>query len=643
MTTSLSSQKIRILPESLINKIAAGEVVERPASVVKELVENAIDAGSSQLQVTVKNGGKDLIQVLDNGGGMSEADARFAVERHATSKIYTDDDLFQIETLGFRGEALASIAAVSHFELTTCAGEDQSGVRLVMKGGRLEEISKVGFPQGTRIKVEQLFFNTPARLKFLKSTPTEMQHIQQGIINQSLAHPELQCKLVHNQQVLLSLSGDSTLEERVHQLFGEEFRDGLQEVRHEETYLRYHGWISIPERVRTSRRWQYLLVNGRFVKCPSIQRAIYQSYGAFLSKTQHPAFFLHLHLHPSEIDVNVHPAKTEIRLRNSQVVHTILQDHLGKALRHKTKLRLFGRENGAASRTLSAPQRQSALPLADDLPPQQTIQEAHPSDDTAPARRPSRSAPTPPTAPATSLDHSPPSREVRQPEVTPPPVPRAADQPTPSATEALSENIELWPRDAWRHERFTPIAQVLECYLLATEPEGLVLFHTQRLHERLLYEKYRADFLEKQSETRVFATPRLLNFSPQDVALLDALLPLLRRGGFGIEPFGGRTYALQQQPHLLPEDKSDAMLLDLIAQSALFGKRGRADMLQPDLWQTVAKHAALPATSPLPPTAQQALLGQLEGQALDNRAIDGAPLWFALPQSELKRKFQQRF
>ena len=372
MTSSFLNQKVRILPESLINKIAAGEVVERPASVVKELVENALDAGATQIQVTVKNGGKDLIQVLDNGCGMNETDARFAVERHATSKIYSDEDLFRIGTLGFRGEALASIAAVSHFELLTCPDDQESGTRLLMQGGQLDEIGKVGFPQGTRIKIERLFFNTPARLKFLKTTTTELQHIQQGLTNQALAYPQRQFKLVHNQQLLLNLGPANSLEERIFQLFGEEFRDSLQEVSHRENYLNYQGWLSIPEKVRTSKRWQYLFVNDRSARCPVVQRAIYQGYGNFLSKSQHPAFFLSLHLDPGELDVNVHPAKTEIRLRNSQVVHTILQDQLSRSLKQQTKLRLFGRE-GKATPRLQDPQTE--LPLVDELPLQQQVQE----------------------------------------------------------------------------------------------------------------------------------------------------------------------------------------------------------------------------------------------------------------------------
>ncbi len=203
--TATTTKHVKILPESLINKIAAGEVVERPASVVKELLENSIDAGASDIHVTVKNGGKDLISILDNGCGMNETDAKLAVERHATSKIIDEDDLFRIQTLGFRGEALAAIASVSNFELLTCEDEKQGATRIFIKGGRLEHVGKIGFPLGTKITVERLFFNTPARLKFLKTNATELQHIQQHIVQKSLAYPHIHFRLTHNHQRLIKL------------------------------------------------------------------------------------------------------------------------------------------------------------------------------------------------------------------------------------------------------------------------------------------------------------------------------------------------------------------------------------------------------------------------------------------------------
>ena len=639
MTSSFLNQKVRILPESLINKIAAGEVVERPASVVKELVENALDAGATLIQVTVKNGGKDLIQVLDNGCGMNETDARFAVERHATSKIYSDEDLFRIGTLGFRGEALASIAAVSRFELLTCPDDQESGTRLLMQGGQLDEIGKVGFPQGTRIKIERLFFNTPARLKFLKTTTTELQRIQQGFTNQALAYPQRQFKLVHNKQLLLSLGPASSLEERIFQLFGEEFRDSLQEVSHRENYLNYQGWLSIPEKVRTSKRWQYLFVNDRPVRCPAVQRAIYQGYGNFLSKSQHPAFFLSLHLDPGELDVNVHPAKTEIRLRNSQVVHTILQDQLSRSFKQQTKLRLFGRE-GQLPRPIRDPQTE--LPLANELPLQQQVRKQSSVRRVA-KERPARTKHNLTFSTTTNNTNS-------EPEATPVATtatssPKQEEAPTKAETTddpIILDNLHLWTIST-TPTRWQLHGQVLGCYLLATDADGLVLFHSRRVHERLLYERYRSDFLAENIEISERSTPLLLHLAPQEATLLVGLEALMRQGGFILEPFGGKTFALRQQPQLLAWSQAETLLREMLNRSALFGKRSRPDSLKQDLWTVLATQAALLETQLLTASDQQLLLAQLEQLDLDNRSLDGSPLWFSLTTVELERKFRQRF
>ncbi|MED5434505.1 MAG: DNA mismatch repair endonuclease MutL, partial [SAR324 cluster bacterium] len=365
--TASTKKSVRILPESLINKIAAGEVVERPASVVKELLENSIDAGATDIHVTVKNGGKDLISILDNGCGMNETDAQLAVERHATSKIIDENDLFRIQTLGFRGEALAAIASVSHFELLTCEDENSGATRIFIKGGYLEQMGKIGFPQGTKITVERLFYNTPARLKFLKTTTTELQHIQQHLVQKSLAHPHVHFRLTHNRQLLLNLSGGQQLQTRIQQLFGEEFKEILMTVKHEEMYLQYSGFISFPSKPRTSRRWQYIFVNDRNVKSPAVNHGIYGGYGTFLGKGQHPVFFLNLKIDPTEIDVNVHPAKTEIRFRNSQLVHTILVDQISRALKDGASRRFFGREHSHSQMSRTEISGQIELPMEEAL------------------------------------------------------------------------------------------------------------------------------------------------------------------------------------------------------------------------------------------------------------------------------------
>jgi len=282
-------------------------------------------------------------------------------------KLLDEEDLFRIRTLGFRGEALASIAAISHFEILTCNDETQGATRIFIKGGYLEQVGKIGFPKGTKVTVERLFYNTPARLKFLKTTATELQHIQQHLVQKSLAYPHIHFRLTHNRQLLLNLSGGQALETRIQQLYGEEFKEILMPVKHEETYLQFSGFISFPSKPRTSRRWQYIFVNERNVKSPSINHGIYDGYGTFLGKGQHPVFFLNLRIDPTEIDVNVHPAKTEIRFRNSQLVHTILTDQISRALKEGASRRFFGREHSHSQMSRTELSGQIELPMEDPL------------------------------------------------------------------------------------------------------------------------------------------------------------------------------------------------------------------------------------------------------------------------------------
>ncbi|HEX7925968.1 MAG TPA: DNA mismatch repair endonuclease MutL, partial [bacterium] len=346
--------RIHLLPDAVINQIAAGEVVERPASVVKELVENALDAGARQITVTLEEGGRDLISVLDDGSGMDEEDALLAVQRHATSKLRDAAGLEAISTLGFRGEALASIAAVSRFELLTCADETLGGTRIVLDGGKLGPTGRQGFPRGTRISVRELFFNTPARRKFLRTAATEFQHTQSLLAPICLAHPEVRFRLIHNNKPVFNLgrtaaaagatsvsSGTSALAERVHQLYGAELSEGLVLVEGREGTVGWGGLLSDPSHSKSSRRWQFLFINGRPVKNAGLNHAIYQAYRTLLMKDRHPAYVLRLEVDPRDVDVNVHPAKTEVRLRNPQLLHTVLADRLAKALLDSGRQRAF--------------------------------------------------------------------------------------------------------------------------------------------------------------------------------------------------------------------------------------------------------------------------------------------------------------
>ena len=646
-----AKKSVRILPESLINKIAAGEVVERPASVVKELLENSIDAGATDIHVTVKNGGKDLISILDNGCGMNEEDAQLAVERHATSKIIDENDLFRIQTLGFRGEALAAIASVSHFELLTCDDESQGATRIFIKGGYLEQMGKIGFPQGTKITVERLFYNTPARLKFLKTTATELQHIQQHLVQKSLAHPHIHFRLTHNRQLLLNLSGGQQLQTRIQQLFGEEFKEILMTVKHEETYLQYSGFISFPSKPRTSRRWQYIFVNDRNVKSPAINHGIYGGYGTFLGKGQHPVFFLNLKIDPTEIDVNVHPAKTEIRFRNSQLVHTILLDQISRALKDGASRRFFGREHAHSqmSRTeisgqielpmeealtlesqysgMTFPKKKKRVTESRDLPPRGALKKQHSAElSTSSTEKP--------------LAEIHPVTQKRQ-NHTSTGIPEASDSTPATLPEDEIRNLRLLSPLPQFPQKIRVLGQFRKTYIMAENDAGLLMIEQQALHERLLYDFYTEALQKKELALQTFQASLLIELSPQESVLLEQSLEYLELCGFAISPFGGSTFAVNTIPEILNSEQVGKVIREIIDRLALFGKRSQAEEIIRDICEVVSTHAALPAKQELSLTEMEILLAQWEEMGSPMSSLKAVPLLVEFSLQELERRLKR--
>jgi len=644
-------KSVRILPESLINKIAAGEVVERPASVVKELLENSIDAGATEIQVTVKNGGKDLISILDNGCGMNEADAQLAVERHATSKIIDENDLFRIQTLGFRGEALAAIASVSHFELLTCDDDSQGATRIFIKGGYLEQMGKIGFPQGTKITVERLFYNTPARLKFLKTTATELQHIQQHLVQKSLAHPHIHFRLTHNRQLLLNLSGGQQLQTRIQQLFGEEFKEILMTVKHEETYLQYSGFISFPSKPRTSRRWQYIFVNDRNVKSPAINHGIYGGYGTFLGKGQHPVFFLNLKIDPTEIDVNVHPAKTEIRFRNSQLVHTILLDQISRALKDGASRRFFGREHAHSQMSRTEISGQIELPMEEAL----TLESQY-SGMTFPKKkkRATESRELPPrgalkkqhSAELSTFSAEKPLVEIRpvaqrRHNYTSTGIPEASDSTPATLPEDEIRNLRLLSPLPQFPQKIRVLGQFRKTYIMAENDAGLLMIEQQALHERLLYDFYTEALQKKELALQTFQASLLIELSPQESVLLEQSLEYLELCGFAVSPFGGSTFAVNTIPEILNAEQVGKVIREIIDRLALFGKRSQAEEIIRDICEVVSTHAALPAKQELSLTEMEILLAQWEEMGSPMSSLKAVPLLVEFSLQELERRLKR--
>ena len=364
---------IRVLTTHVVNKIAAGEVVDRPASVVKELVENALDAGATQIDVDIAAGGRKLVAVGDNGSGMARDDAVLSVERHATSKIHDVDDIERIATLGFRGEALAAIASVSRFRLLTCAAGADAGTEIAITGGAIQDVREAGCPAGTRIEVRDLFFNVPARRKFLRSYPTELGHVRTCFITLALARPAVGMSLTVDGSVTYRLPAAGTLEDRVRELFGQEFARGLRRVSYAGGEVGVTGLASAPHLHRADRAEQYLFINGRAASAPLLNHALREAYRAVMADDRHPCVFLHLAMEPDLVDVNVHPTKREVRFRHPSAV----RDAVMAAIRDAVALPSMAIDAPAAAAPLAsgtgeAPHAAVQLPI-ENLAPVRTF------------------------------------------------------------------------------------------------------------------------------------------------------------------------------------------------------------------------------------------------------------------------------
>jgi len=551
--------KIRLLPDHVANQIAAGEVVERPASVAKELVENAIDAGATFITIDVEAGGRRLLKVADDGEGMVRDDALLAFERHATSKIAKSEDLDSISTLGFRGEALASIASVARVELTTRTEDATAATRVVIEGGRMRDVKDAAHPRGTTIIVRDLFFNVPARRKFLRSEATESFHLTNLVTHYALAHPEIAFTLINNGREVLRAAAALDLRERAYQIFGAEFLDNLLEVAGGHPHVaQVSGYVSAPRDRRTSRDAQYLFVNGRFVRDRLIGRALSEGYRAILPHGVYPAALLFIDTPLEEVDVNVHPAKTEVRFRRSAAVADAVREAVRGALASAGYARADGREMSAAAgqgfesqivssgttaestlstnvqpetaadlaqqpdpwfREVPAPQRGSefaSLGIQDQaMVTNEEIEKPAKKGDTArdldailrkeiaarqsPASQEIIGSVSPAEANAgVSQALIAPHEQLR---TQLPPLDSAEKYARPISADSLSPNIR-------------PIGQLDESFIIATDEEGLLLIDQHVAHERILFDKYRALESQRTVESQQLLLPETFDLTP---------------------------------------------------------------------------------------------------------------------------------
>ena len=627
--------EIRILPDLLVNKIAAGEVVERPASVVKELLENAIDAGARHVEVAVEDGGKRLIRVADDGSGMSAEDLRLAVMPHATSKLSAEEDLHRIGTLGFRGEALASIGAVSHLRIVSRLHGGDEGGEIRVAGERVESCGAAGCPPGTSVEVRDLFFNVPARRKFLRTTATELGHVSEHFGRLALAHPELGFELVNGKRLTQRLAPDQSRLERIGTLFGPELAEDLIVVRRDERGLGIEAYAAPPARSRANAGGQYVFINGRFIRDRLINYAIREAYRSLIEPNRYPVVFIFLALDPAAVDVNVHPTKIEVRWQDGNLVRsqvlsalreTLLRTDLTPSLqtgRPGERIDETGREE---IRQRIAREFKSTRPLV--APPEPW-----------PASRPSGAAGAPrgaaapepqlarPSAATDALWHSFYDRGGEQ---------QPAEQ-LQHAGEAEPASRTAEPGPSVRR----PTIQLHNTYLVTETDDGLIIIDQHALHERVLYEQLRQRLTVGPLESQRLLLPETVEATPQQIAVLQAHEELLGRLGIDLTPFGTNAVAVQAFPSLLGDVDAKAFLRDLMDKLGDQGEPTHTEELIHELLDLMACKAAVKAGDPLTPEEIDALIGQRDLIEKSSNCPHGRPTTLRLDLRDLERQFKR--
>lgn len=617
--------RIRILPEILSNKIAAGEVVARPASVVKELVENAIDAGSTRIIVEIEQGGRKLIRVSDNGHGMGRDDALLCLERYATSKIATDPDLFAIRTLGFRGEALPSIASVSRFTLVTRETDADVGTQIEVGGGRINKVSDVGAPPGTLITVAGLFYNTPARRKFLKSIDTEMGHIADTIASMALCRPSVQFRLSHNNRIVKSWAPAAEPMDRVADVLGAAIKKELYTVGRVTEDIEISGWIASPRMNRSTARGIYLFVNGRWVKDRVIQHALFAGYTGRLMKGQYPVSVLFIMVPFDQVDVNVHPTKHEIRFVRQKMVHDTVRDAVADALRQSDPTRWNANEPRIAElaqrpATVSEPHAEYKLPHPPGQPGAQVGD--------AMGRT------------AASTAHAAGAENRQKPLPSSDPADTLAPAINPTARNGKPAHQAL----LWKQRFFadlTVIGQYKGTYIICESHDGLMLIDQHAAHERIVFEQ-----LKRQSNARRPAAQRLLlpetiDLGFRETQILEKLAPELDQFGLEIEPFGGNTFVIKAVPTLLDSSAISDLVTQLVEKTAEIGVGAEMETILDQCLMLMACHNAIRAHQQLTGTQIKAMLEQLDACDNPSHCPHGRPIWIQWRLKDLERQFQR--
>ena len=628
--------RIQVLTDRVANQIAAGEVVERPASVCKELIENALDAGATRLRIELKGGGRNLIEVSDNGGGMGRDDAMLAFERHATSKLRQASDLMEISTLGFRGEALPSIASVARVLMRTRPSGDETGTVVEIHGGRLRDVRDEALAPGTTVSVRSLFYNMPARRKFLRTEKTELAHATRVATHYSLAHLDKSIELRNEHGSLLSVTPVATLRERVYQVFGADTLDRLVELQAAERTvepadggggpMRLAGFVSEPQSQRSNRNSIYIFINRRLVRDSLIQRALTEAYENLMPRDVYPFALLTLEIPPTLVDVNVHPAKTEVRFRAPSAVFQFVRDTV--------RAQLIASKPAAELPIPTQPAQSAPMP--------------------APAPRTGAGLPVPRVGPAEAGRSQPRSAGAFGP---PPSVPRASVQPEesdPHGAEDLpetfgtgSESHARDPLDDHRPDSLVDLSglqllgQIHDSFIVAAGSDGLWIIDQHVAHERILFEKVLADRLHGRAAMQRLLVPIVVTLTPGQAVAYDDLAEELAGNGFEIERLDGRAVAVQSAPAELSASQVEELLQDLLDDSRERDTGlGLAD-LRKRMAATIACHAAIKINTPLATEKMTWLLDELARSECPMSCPHGRPIALKYATREILKAFHR--
>lgn len=685
--------KIQILPDILANKIAAGEVVERPASVVKELLENSLDAGAKRIRVETNAGGKSLIKITDDGEGMLREDAMMAFERHATSKLRNIEDLEKIQTLGFRGEALPSIASVSKVHLRTKTVVELEGTEIEISGGRILDVKDLAWPGGTEFEIKDLFFNVPARRKFLKSDSTENFHITNLITNYALANPQINFSLWQNGREIISASTVETLKERAYQLFGADFIENLMEV-DQIGEISLHGFVSKPQEQRASRDSQYLFVNGRFVKDRVLAKAISDAYKNVIPPGSYPVVMLMINLPSEEVDVNVHPAKTEVRFRRPYVVSetvcsairnafsktkpfasisisdkniiptTIDNSNINKPLANKPIIDTALTEKSLISKSFS--QKPTSLSyqttVNENITPKSPLFELPEVED--PFENEVKNEGKKEVKPVITNSYFP-SIKSKAPDEIKPITNQVAEQisflPKPiyesnkqsqissvfsEALTSMACSYQINPSEATLEQTATKspikvLGQLRDSYIVAIDNQGLMLIDQHVAHERILFELHLSRILEKNLEVQEMLIPETIDLSPAQYTAFESTQTEFEASGFELMTLSGRTIAIKAAPAMLSLADARKLVLELLSSIEKDRRNISLEYFQREIAASVACHAAIKVNMPLSEEKMSWLINELMKTECPTNCPHGRPIILRFSMKDIEKGFKR--